>query len=465
MGLKELFAGRYRLMRTDVYKLSHPDMVENADFGIAHFYNRKNTGMILYGLNERVIDLLSKPITKDEVKEAVEFGKSVKVEFPEDLFMGVVKEFGGFYPLRVEALPDGTWTPRGTPFAQIRNVAKGYERLIYWIETDLMRAFFPSGCATHAFHMSRYLYQNGLPVEHIHNFADRSYNSDEDAYWGGTAWGVGGLRGTDGFESVAHFPEAGFESIPAAEHSVVQNYKKELDFYRGAIDSFARTERKIGAYPIDTYNADRYVRVYHKDMMAYAEAKGVTIVCRPDSGKVFGQAESILRQATESGKKHVRAVIGENVTFRRIIEHDLTFRGKKIDPSLVTYGMGGNYHNWITRETHGWAMKACYSNGREVMKLANGKRSIAGEVDIVKTYSGRLKVVNPEEEILCHTASQYMWPYEYDLDTNKILLQPQRLPDTKARVDTYRAIPNLQQRIDISDDARIICKKVAEVYE
>lgn len=452
MTLRELLMGRYRLLKTDSYNLAHQFMNENNDFGIAHMYNRKGNGMVLYGFNERALNLLTRQITKDDVHDAVRVAKSMNLEFPEDLFLSVVKDFNGFYPIKIEALPDGSWSPRGTPFAQIRNTVQGFEQIVSWIEAYLMRAFFPSGCATHALMIRRYLEQNNLPIYHVHNFAERSYPTDEAAYWGDTAWGLAGLTGSDGIEGAAHFPEAGFKSIPAGAHKVVQNSKVEFDAYKRAIEYASMLDNKVVAMPTDTYDAERFINKYAPLLFEYAAMKGVMFNPRPDSGKVFSQASRLLRKMDEIDYKGL-VVIGEGVSTKRIIEWDISFKGVGVNPARIVYGMGGNYHNWITRETHGWAMKAAYSNGRDVMKLAKGKESIAGEVELIRNYAGSVTVANPSEEIVCHTPSLYHIVYEYDPNTGMIKTEGETLPEIKARVEALVSVP-LQEKVKFTESVK-----------
>ena len=54
--------------------------------------------------------------------------------------------------LKVEALPDGSWVPRGTPFAQISNVVKGFGELVTGWEPLLLHPWFASSCNTSSKH-------------------------------------------------------------------------------------------------------------------------------------------------------------------------------------------------------------------------------------------------------------------------------------------------------------------------
>ncbi|MED1489502.1 nicotinamide phosphoribosyltransferase domain-containing protein [Bacillus smithii] len=152
--LKDIY--KNPVMLTDSYNPSHHRLKLNGDWEISHIYNRK-AGMILYGLREIVNSILSIQIKKEHVEEAERYAKKMGMVFPTELFMRVVKECNGYAPISIETLPEGTWCPIGTPFAQIRNTIKGFGELVTWWEANFLHGYFPSNCATEAFHIRKYL--------------------------------------------------------------------------------------------------------------------------------------------------------------------------------------------------------------------------------------------------------------------------------------------------------------------
>ena len=63
---------------------------------------------------------------KDDIIQARACAKKMNMEFPAELFYDAMKYKSIGEILKVEALPDGSWVPRGTPFAQLSNVVKGF---------------------------------------------------------------------------------------------------------------------------------------------------------------------------------------------------------------------------------------------------------------------------------------------------------------------------------------------------
>mgnify|MGYP001187648265 CR=1 FL=1 len=392
------------LLLTDSYNLSHARLKCNMDWEVSHLYNRKE-GMILYGLRETVTELLSIQITEEHVAEAERCAAMQGLSFPSELFRRVVNECNGYAPIAVESVPEGTWCPAGTPFAQVYNTVEGFGELVTWWEGMFMHAYFPSGCATEAFHMRRYL--EAKQEEHgadsgflwrIHSFGFRGHRSLEDAYWAGTAWNLS-LQGTDDFHTTHHTPQAVIGSIAALAHKVTQQYDDELACFMQAIDSTADAGEKIVALVIDTYDANRVIEKYLPELGRHARQKGVRIVMRPDSGDVLGQAIAIYRVAQANDLLDaVGVIIGEGMGFEQVKRYDATLEAEGVPLAFVAYGVGSGFYNHIDRDTYGWAMKTAYSNGKDRMKFAMValKRSIPGRVRLVR-LNGELTAAAYEE--------------------------------------------------------------------
>ena len=270
MGLKDI--RRNIILLTDVYNLSHTDLKENVDWEVSHIYNRSR-GMILYGFNEIVIDLLNTKIEVDMIEEAQELARQMGLQFPFDMWYKIATELKGRIPLRVQALPDGTWVPKGTPFAQITNTEEGFGELVTWFEAVLLHSYFPSGCATEALAIRQYLEDMGLPLYRVHSFGFRGHHSLEDAYWASTAWNIF-LTGTDDYHSKYHTPNAPIKSIPATAHKVIQQFDDEFEGFKRSIDMATKYESKMVALVIDTYDPERVINEMIGKLITYAKVKG-----------------------------------------------------------------------------------------------------------------------------------------------------------------------------------------------
>lgn len=380
------------ILWTDYYNLSHSYLKQNQDWEVSHIYNR-NRAMILYGFNEQITDWFSRmKVTREMVAEAERLAKKMNKEadFPVNLWMQVVNDLSGKPPLEIEAVPDGTYVPVGTPFAQIRNTVKGFGELVSWNEVVLLKPFFPSGCATRAMWMSHYLEggnveKSRLPLNRFHSFGFRGYPTMEAAYWGGTAWNLF-LQGSDDFASSSWTPHAQIGSIAAEAHKVIQQFDVETDAYTWAIDSAKKHGQSIVAIVIDTYDPWRFISKYLVDVARYAKSKGIWVVFRPDSGDVISQAHAIWEQKARNGLDNVSVIIGEGMSFHQAREYDTTLYNANIPLSFVFYGVGAGFYKDIDRDYLGWSMKTAYSNGANRMKFAASaiKQSIPGVVDLLR---------------------------------------------------------------------------------
>ncbi len=448
------------LKKTDSYNLSHEELKINCDWEVSHIYNRKR-GMILYGFNKLVRELLSTRVTVEMVHSLK--AHSIRNGVPlcdkiYTLWLHIANELDGRIPIKIEALPDGTWCPKGTPFAQVRNTMEGFGELVTWFEGVFLKMAFPSGCATRAFHMRQYLNKKraeqftdlgdatSLFMWRFHSFGYRGHNSEEGAFWGGTAWNLY-LHGTDDFHASWYCEGNMMGSIRATAHKVTQQFNgltKEQAYiqygimkrFKGdvvamyhAIDKAATDPnpvRRVVALVIDTYHAYEVINNHIIDLANYAKNKGVHIVFRPDSGDVLEQGIMIywkLKDAGLDGVGHI--IIGEGMSFEKAQEYDERLERVGIPLMAFFYGIGAGFYKDIDRDWVGAALKTAYSNGADRMKLvltAPEKSSIPGAVQLVN-IDGILTIVPEEVAVAQGMKSEYRTLY--NSDANQVILYTQ----------------------------------------
>ncbi len=380
MGLKDIRSNI--IMLTDVYNNCHFELKESVDWETSHIYNRSK-GMILYGFNEIVLDILNTKIEVDMVEEAEQYAKEMGLHFPFQMWYDVATKLKGRIPLRVQALPDGSWVPKGTPFAQISNTEEGFGELVTWFEAVFLHSYFASGCATEALKIRQYLEDKGLPLHRVHSFGFRGHHSPEDAYWAGTAYNLF-LIGTDDYHTKKHTPNAPIMSIPAGAHKVMQQFDDELEGFKRSIDVASTYKNKMVAMVIDTYDPEVVIHEYIPILLKYAEDKGVHVVFRPDSGDLIGQAKLIwdLYQQWDNWSM----IIGEGMSLEKMRQYGLILEGHGYPLDRMAYGIGAGFYKHIDRDYLGHAMKTSYSNGAPRMKLTKSnpyKQSIPDQVGLV----------------------------------------------------------------------------------
>lgn len=461
MTLQEIWSNPLTL--TDCYYLGTEDQKCDVSFEVSHIYNRTRP-MILYGLNELVLSVLNQRIYENHIEDAAQQAQKMGLKFPVDTWMKIATKLKGRIPLRVQALPDGTWCPKGTPFCQIYNTEEGFGEITSWFEGVLMKAFFPSGCATKAFELSEYLLEKKLPNNRIHSFAYRSYKSQEDAYWGGTAW-VLSLTGTDDFHVKQHLQHANIGSIQASAHKVVQQFDNELDSY---LKSISMAENNLGngkgicAIVIDTYDPWRVINKYLGIILSFAQNKKVHVVFRPDSGNVLPQAINIYKNSARIVKDNLpenicSVIIGEGMTFEKIKQYDNILAVHDVPLKFVNYGIGTGFHDDINRDYLGWAMKTSFSNHRPRMKFSADvvKRSIPGQVNIQETDGIKTVVYS--------RSGLYQDIYFYDTRSERPLTNPMSWDEIKSNIDKLRG-KKLQQTILLNQEIQTEIDRIKDEY-
>ena len=444
MTLKEI--RKNPLILTDVYNLSHTELKENVDFEVSHIYNRERP-MILYGFNEIAIDLLNTKIEVDMVEEANELAKKMDMKFPFDLWYDVATKHRGWIPLRVQALKDGTWVPKGTPFAQVSNTVEGFGELVTWWESIMLHSYFASGCATEAFHIRRYLEENKLPIHRVHSFGMRGHHSLEDAYWAGTAWNLF-LTGTDDYHTILHTPDANIKSIPATAHKTMQQFDDEFYGFIKAIEVGATYKQKMVALVIDTYDPNKVIEEMAGTLITYAKTKGVHVVFRPDSGDLLKQAKRMWTKYNYADNWSM--IIGEGMSLEKMKEYDMELKAYGYDIKRMAYGIGAGFYKHIDRDYLGHAMKTAYSNGKPRMKLTKSnpyKQSIPNMVNLVMV-DGEM-TVDYTRDGANHDAL-YHDVYHYDERSTRPKFERLEWLDIQQRALSYLKIKELQDGIKLS---------------
>jgi nicotinamide phosphoribosyltransferase len=259
--------------------------------------------IVFFGLQAFIKEYLSKPLTREDIEEAKELAELHGTPFNYEGFLEMLKDYGGYWPVSIWALPEGTVAPYGNALVQIVNTDPKYFWATSYLEKDLLRAiWYPTTVATQSREIKKVIkkylletagHAEGLEFK-LHDFGARGVSSSESAKIGGGAHLVN-FMGTDTSEALIwlrnNYGEkmAGY-SIPAAEHSTITTWggrKGEVDSYRNMLKQFG------GKYPIiavvsdsyDIYNAveNLWGGVLKDEVIALGEM-GSKLVIRPDSG-------------------------------------------------------------------------------------------------------------------------------------------------------------------------------------
>jgi len=373
---------------TDSYKASHFLQYPPGTSYVSSYIESRGGAyekVLFYGLQIYLKNYLTTPVTLAQIEAARQEFADHGEPFNEAGWRLMLERHGGLPPLHIQALREGSVVKPGIPLIQITNTDPDFWWLPSYLETALLRVWYPTTVASRSYAIKQNLKswltktsddpERFLPFM-LHDFGARGASSHETAAIGGSAHLVN-FRGSDTFAAtrlarrIYGEPMAAF-SIPAAEHSTITSWGRynEEAAYRNMIDTFAKPG-SIVAMPVDSYDVYRAVReIIGTNLKATIETSGATIVVRPDSGdpmQVPVDCIDILAQKfgwTENGKGYrvlptfVRVLQGDGINERSIdaILSNLAARGYSAEN--IVFGMGGELLQTVNRDTMKFAMKA-----------------------------------------------------------------------------------------------------------
>lgn len=378
------------ILATDSYKHSHFLQYPPEARAISAYVEARPNGsadeVLFLGLQPYLIDYLGRPITPVDIDEAEAVCIAHGVPFNREGWQIILGEHGGFLPIEIRALPEGTLVPTGVPLVQVETTDPRLPWLATFIETALLRAiWYPTTVATLS-RQCRLIIRAGLEKTSVdvegqlpfklHDFGARGTSSGETAGLGGMAHLVN-FMGTDTMEGLIAARRyyaadiAGF-SIPAAEHSTMTSWGRDREqaAYANMLDAF-EGEGKLVAVVSDSYDLDAALTgIWGGALRDKVLARKGTLVVRPDSGDPVEtpvRAVKTLWEAfggTVNAKgyrvldPHVRVIQGDGMTPATIAQliDRLIKEGFAIDN--IAFGMGGGLLQQVNRDTLRFAMKA-----------------------------------------------------------------------------------------------------------
>lgn len=377
------------ILATDSYKFSHflqyPPEARRLSAYVESRRNALMEGALFFGLQAFVVDKLARPITAADIDEAEAIATAHGEPFNRAGFEVIVADHGGYLPIEIVALPEGTLVPTRVPMLQVVNTDPRLPWLVSFVETALLRAiWYPTTVATVSATVKRVIAAGldrssddpagQLPFK-LHDFGARGASSAESAALGGLAHLVN-FMGTDTVEALVAArrwydePMAGF-SIPAAEHSTMTAWgrPREADAYANMIRTF-KGDGKLVAVVSDSYDLFHAVGdIWGGELKDLVTSVGGTLVVRPDSGDPVEtplKALDILWQrfggsVNAKGYRvlspHVRLIQGDgmNPVSIEVLVTSMIERGFSVDN--IAFGMGAGLLQKVDRDTLSFAMK------------------------------------------------------------------------------------------------------------
>lgn len=405
---------------TDSYKTSHSMLYPKGTSSVFSYIESRG-GLyhetVFFGLQYLLKEYLEGcVVTVDDVNEATEFYAAHGVPFDSAGWMYIATKLSGKLPVRIRAVREGSVIPVSLPLVTIESTDSNVPWITSWLETMLMRVWYPINVATLGYHIKQDLIGwqaktsdlgNDALSFKLHDFGARGVSSQESAALGGAAHLVNFL-GSDTIAGIRaankHYktPMAGF-SIPASEHSTITSWGRagELDAYRNMLNTYGKPGA-LFACVSDSYDLFHAVdQLWGTELRQQVIDSGATLVIRPDSGSPpIIVTETIRRLDAKFGHtvnskgykvlNNVRVIQGDGINHKMINEimRAITLCGYSLDN--LAFGMGGALLQQHDRDTQKFAMK-CSSitvDGveRDVYKdpiTDSGKKSKKGRLDLI----------------------------------------------------------------------------------
>ena len=389
------------IFRTDSYKFTHPFMFKElnkrpgkkrvvgmSSYGEARV--KSDQEITVFGGQIAINKLFSRPITIADIDAAeafalAHFGRPL---FDRPSWEKVVREYGGFVPAIIRAVPDGTVIRGGMPIYSVTVLDEDLFWMSSGIETPLLRGYwYPTTIATldreTKLELKRFYEISGADMTGIgfalHDFGGRGVSCAEQAEIGGAAHLVS-FMGSDTIEGVltANYyydsPMSAF-SVFATEHSVECSFglddEGEKDYIRAMLTN--AVEGSIVSIVIDGKDMWRCAEILcapeaaggFKEAIIRSKAK---VVFRPDSGDMLEVVPRLLRMQENAFGSTVNAKGYRKINNVGIIYGDgvdrlnmLTMVGNVLamgyTADVIVFGSGGALLQKVNRDTLKFAQK------------------------------------------------------------------------------------------------------------
>jgi nicotinamide phosphoribosyltransferase len=449
------------ILDVDSYKASHwLQYPPNTTAMYSYLESRggKYPVTVFFGLQYILKEYLTRPIESWMVDEAVSFFAAHGVPFNEAGWRYIAEDLNGCLPIRISAVPEGTVVPVHNVLMTIESTDHQTFWLVSWLETLLLRVWYPTTVATQSWHLKKVIYgalaktaddPDGEIAFKLHDFGARGVSSCESSGIGGMAHLVN-FSGSDTVQGVVyanhyyHHPMAAF-SIPAAEHSTITAWGKEGEAlaYQNMLDQFAKPGSLV-AVVSDSYDLWNAVDHLWGDRLRQAVIdSGATVIIRPDSGnpaQIVGQVlerldqhfGSVINQKGYKVLNHVRVIQGDGVNEASMSEILGNIETLGFSATNVAFGMGGALLQKLNRDTQKFAVKCSEVtvNGKAIAVYKDpvtdpGKTSKKGRLALIKTEKGY-------ETVSSSGGDQLVCVYE-----NGKILQEQSLEEIRQRAWSF----------------------------
>lgn len=419
------------LLTGDSYKAGHSELYHPGIDKIYSYLEARGglyPSSIFFGLQYYLKKYLEGPqVTRSKIDEAEDFWGAHfgrKDYFDRKKWEYILHEYDGNLPLRIEAVPEGSEIPVLNALMTIVNTDPKCYWLTNFVETLLMKVWYPITIATQSFNIRKNilaaLEKSGDPSLvnfKAHDFGFRGVSSEEQAAIGAASHLIS-FMGTDTVAGIRFLQKyysaqmCGF-SIPATEHSIMCSFGRENE--QEAMENLLnKFPSGLIACVSDTYNLFEACRnIWGKNLKDKIMAREGCLVVRPDSGDYLEIVPQVLQilweqfggSVNEKGFKvldpHVRVIQGDGmdpVTINQLFEK-IVSEGWSADNLAV--GSGGGLLQKVNRDVQKFAIKcsAALKDNQWIDVFKDpitdpGKKSKYGRFQTIKFPDGSIQTVD-----------------------------------------------------------------------
>ena len=428
------------IINTDNYKHCHYSLYPKGTEYVSSYIESRGgdyPSTMFVGLQAFLRDYLMRPITLEDIDEAEATEREQGMHFNRENWMGILNDHGGYLPVEIEAVPEGTVLPPRNVLVQLINTDPKYFWATSFFETALLRAvWYPTTIGTLSW-LCKQIIKEALDhtSDHpellrfmLHDYGARGVSSQQSAALGGLAHLVNfnqsdtvpGIIAAKKWYNAVDPSNSG----PNSEHAGFCAWGRENEVH--AMRNMLETYRENGVALLltDTYDHEHAVKnIIGKELKEEIQNFPGLVGARPDSGdivQVTSDTTEWLMDAfgyttNSKGYKilpdYIRVVQGDGVVFSSLREVYIEMERRGLAADNAVFGMGGGLLQHVNRDTMNFGQKAnavCVNGEwRDIYKQPTGdsmKISKAGRLAL-KYENGEYETVprdscSPEENVL-----------------------------------------------------------------
>jgi nicotinamide phosphoribosyltransferase len=375
------------IIDTDNYKHCHyPLYPKGTEYVSSYIESRGGEFAVtqFVGLQAYLRDRLMKPITLEDIDEAEFVTREQGMHFNRENWMGILNDHGGFLPVEIEAVPEGTVLPARNVLVQVINTDPKYFWATSFFETALLRAvWYPTTIGTVSW-LSKMVIKEALERTSdntnlirfmLHDYGARGVSSQQSAALGGLAHLVNFDQSdtVPGILAAKRFYNAGkvSNSGPNSEHAGFCAWGRagEADAMRNMLETMG--PNGCALLLTDTYDHENAVKnIIGKELKDQIRNFPGLVGIRPDSGDIVEVTADTTEwlmdafgyEVNSKGFKilppFIRVVQGDGVNFHSLPQVYMELERRGLAADNAVFGMGGGLLQHWNRDTMNFGQKA-----------------------------------------------------------------------------------------------------------